>query len=529
MANVATTHYILGSAVGPAPYPAIVRDLQRVIGDEAREELLRRAGRLPDRVVACVGGGSNAIGMFAAFVGDAEVALVGVEAAGEGLDSGRHGAPLTAGGTPGVLHGSLSAVLQDGDGQITEAHSVSAGLDYPGSGPEHAWLRDSGRATYVAVTDEQALAAYRLVAEREGIIPALETAHAFHHVLHEPSDATLDLLCLSGRGDKDLAEVIDRRERRAGEASPRRSPPRASAPRSCPTSWAGSRTWPPPRRSGWPTRTAAPTSSSSGCRSPTRWPTARSSTRRAPRRCRRGPRWRACSASAGALSPRLPVVVMCYSNLVLVRTADHFCAALAEAGASGLIVPDLPLEEAPVVQEACDAHGIARIPLVAPTTPDERLARIGADAQGFLYTVSVTGTTGERSSASFDEIVGRAKAHTDVPVALGFGIGTPEQAAAAAAAGADGVIVGSRLVREAADAEDPSVRCVTSSRRWPGPFANLPARMALVLWVTSALVLWIVLWSLGAKAWDAWMLAVLIIVVGATIGTLKRYRPRSRS
>jgi tryptophan synthase alpha chain len=160
-----------------------------------------------------------------------------------------------------------------------------------------------------------------------------------------------------------------------------------------------------------------------------------------------------------ALSPRLPVVVMCYSNLVLVRTADHFCAALAEAGASGLIVPDLPLEEAPVVQEACDAHGIARVPLVAPTTPDERLARIGADAQGFLYTVSVTGTTGERSSASFDEIVGRAKAHTDVPVALGFGIGTPEQAAAAAAAGADGVIVGSRLVREAADAEDP-VRAV---------------------------------------------------------------------
>jgi tryptophan synthase beta chain len=208
--NVATTHYIIGSAVGPAPYPAIVRDLQRQIGDEAREELLRRTGRLPDRVVACVGGGSNSIGMFAGFVGDETVQLVGVEAAGDGIDSGRHGAPLTVGGKAGVLHGALSAVLQTADGQILEAHSVSAGLDYPGSGPEHAWLRDSGRATYVAVTDEQALAAFLRVAKLEGIIPALETAHAFHYVLEEPSDSTVDVLCLSGRGDKDLAEVIAR-------------------------------------------------------------------------------------------------------------------------------------------------------------------------------------------------------------------------------------------------------------------------------------------------------------------------------
>ena len=208
--NVATTHYIIGSAVGPAPYPAIVRELQRVIGDEARAELLQRAGRLPDRAIACVGGGSNSIGMFAGFVDDPQVALVGVEAAGDGLDSGRHGAPLTAGGPAGVLHGSLSAVLQDPDGQILEAHSISAGLDYPGSGPEHAWLRDSGRATYVAVTDDEAVAAFHRVAELEGIIPALETAHALHFAL-QPSDSTLDVICLSGRGDKDLAEVLDRR------------------------------------------------------------------------------------------------------------------------------------------------------------------------------------------------------------------------------------------------------------------------------------------------------------------------------
>ncbi len=212
--NVGTTHYVIGSAVGPAPYPAIVRELQRVIGDEARAQILEREGRLPDRVVACVGGGSNAIGTFAAFVGDPDVALLGVEAAGEGLDSGRHGAPLTVGGRPGVLHGALIALLQTDEGQIVEAHSVSAGLDYPGAGPEHAWLRDSGRASYVAVTDDQALDTVRDVARLEGIIPALETAHALYVVLREPSESTMDLVCLSGRGDKDLAEVMERLDAR---------------------------------------------------------------------------------------------------------------------------------------------------------------------------------------------------------------------------------------------------------------------------------------------------------------------------
>ena len=207
--TVATSHYIIGSAVGPAPYPALVRDLQRVIGDEARAELLERTGRLPDRAIACVGGGSNSIGLFTAFVSDAGVALIGVEAAGEGIESGRHGAPLTVGGRAGVLHGSLSAIMQDADGQVTEAHSVSAGLDYPGSGPEHAHLRDSGRARYVAVEDSDALAAFREVTRLEGIIPALETSHALHFALHEDGEGSaLDLICLSGRGDKDLAEVI---------------------------------------------------------------------------------------------------------------------------------------------------------------------------------------------------------------------------------------------------------------------------------------------------------------------------------
>ena len=204
------THYLIGSSVGPAPYPALVRDLQRVIGDEARAQLLASRGRLPDRVLACVGGGSNAIGTFTAFLGDDAVELVGVEAGGEGLESGRHGAPLATGAS-GVLHGALAAVLQDDDGQILEAHSVSAGLDYPGAGPEHAYLRDAGRVRYDAVEDEDALAAFRRMAELEGIVPALEPAHAIAWLLLHPGPPDgLDLVTLSGRGDKDLAEALER-------------------------------------------------------------------------------------------------------------------------------------------------------------------------------------------------------------------------------------------------------------------------------------------------------------------------------
>ena len=197
--NVETTHYMIGSCVGPHPYPELVRDLQAVIGSEAREQILAAEGRLPDAVVACVGGGSNAIGLFAGFLADEEVRLVGVEAAGAAsLGSGR----------AGVLHGARSSLLADEDGQIADAHSISAGLDYPGVGPEHAFLRDTGRAEYLAATDEEALAAFHLLAEREGIIPALEPAHALARALE--LDAELVLVGLSGRGDKDLATVLGR-------------------------------------------------------------------------------------------------------------------------------------------------------------------------------------------------------------------------------------------------------------------------------------------------------------------------------
>jgi tryptophan synthase beta chain len=206
--NVGSTHYIIGSAVGPAPYPALVRDLQRVIGDEARAQALEAEGSLPARVLACVGGGSNAIGTFTAFLDD-PVELIGIEAGGEGLD-GRHGASLVA-GRPGVLHGARSSILADAEGQILEAHSISAGLDYPGVGPEHAWLRDSGRARYEAVTDDEAVRAFRELTRLEGIIPALEPSHVIAWLLaEEGSPDGYDLVCLSGRGDKDLAEVSAR-------------------------------------------------------------------------------------------------------------------------------------------------------------------------------------------------------------------------------------------------------------------------------------------------------------------------------
>ena len=207
--NVEDTHYIIGSVVGPAPYPRMVREFQAVIGREARAQMLTRAGGLPDTVVACVGGGSNAMGIFAGFVDDAGVELVGVEAAGDGLDTDRHSASLSR-GTPGVLHGSLSYLLQDASGQVHPAHSISAGLDYPGVGPEHAHLKDSGRATYVAVTDQEALSGFALLSRLEGIIPALETAHAVAWIAGQAGRWTPDqrvLLCVSGRGDKDVAQI----------------------------------------------------------------------------------------------------------------------------------------------------------------------------------------------------------------------------------------------------------------------------------------------------------------------------------
>ena len=209
VSNVDDTYYIIGTVAGPHPYPTLVRDFNSVIGREARAQVLEREGRLPDACVACVGGGSNAMGLFHAFLDDADVALYGVEAGGSGVETGKHAAPLSA-GRPGVLHGNRTYLVQDSDGQITPAHSISAGLDYPGVGPEHAWLKDTGRATYVAVNDDEALDAFHTCTRTEGIIPALESSHALSHAVKlaagmRPDDIVV--VGLSGRGDKDIQTV----------------------------------------------------------------------------------------------------------------------------------------------------------------------------------------------------------------------------------------------------------------------------------------------------------------------------------
>jgi len=211
VANVDTTYYLIGTVAGPHPYPAMVRDFQCVIGEEVRSQLKEAEGRLPDSLVACVGGGSNAMGLFYPFLDERSVAMIGVEAAGHGLETGKHAASLT-GGKPGVLHGNRTYLLQDDDGQITEAHSISAGLDYPGIGPEHSWLHDMQRITYVPVTDKEALAAFQLCTKLEGILPALESAHAIAEVIKRAPTLPRDhlmVLGLSGRGDKDVYTVAN--------------------------------------------------------------------------------------------------------------------------------------------------------------------------------------------------------------------------------------------------------------------------------------------------------------------------------
>jgi tryptophan synthase beta chain len=212
VSNVDSTFYIIGTVAGPHPYPAMVRDFQAIIGRETRQQCLEQTGRLPDALIACVGGGSNAIGLFYPFIGDEDVAMYGVEAGGEGLETGRHAAPLSA-GSPGVLHGNRTYLMEDKNGQIIETHSVSAGLDYPGVGPEHAWLKDSGRADYVVINDDEALASFHDLTRIEGIIPALESSHALAFTAKlapEREKDTIMIVNLSGRGDKDIHTVASR-------------------------------------------------------------------------------------------------------------------------------------------------------------------------------------------------------------------------------------------------------------------------------------------------------------------------------
>ena len=373
--NVETTHYLIGSCVGPAPYPAIVRELQAVIGREARAQILEAEGRLPDAVVACVGGGSNAIGMFAGFLDDAEVEIVGVEAAGAAsLGTGR----------AGVLHGSRSSVLADEDGQIADAHSISAGLDYPGVGPEHAYLRDTGRARYVGATDDEALDAFRRLTRTEGIIPALEPSHALARVAD--LDAELVVVCLSGRGDKDLAEVLAPRRMSKTLAIYLMSGPETPALAEAAVEGGADLV-----ELGFPF--SDPLADGPVIR------------RAAEKALAQGMRTQACLECLAATRERVdvPLVPMTYSSLLEAYGWDRFAADARSAGAASLIVADLPAGDSP----ACGASSSSRRP-----PPTSACGSRPSETDGWLYLVTVTGTTGARSglSSSLARLAERARA-----------------------------------------------------------------------------------------------------------------------
>ena len=338
--------------------------------------------------------------------------LVGVEAAGA--------ASLGTGRTA-VLHGARSSVLADDDGQIADAHSISAGLDYPGVGPEHAALRDTGRAQYVPCTDEEALAAFHRLAETEGIIPALESSHALARTLD--LDAELVVVCLSGRGDKDLAEVIAQPSHERGSSS---------------SIWCASRRRPSSPR---PRSKAAPTSSSSASRSPTRSPRGPTIQRASERALSRGMRTARCLEVIAETRARTdaPIIPMTYAAILEAYGYERFVTDSRAAGATSAIIVDLPVEE---------HHEVPRVQLVAPTSTDERIDLCAANTDGWLYLVSLTGTTGARAEVSpaLAGLVERTRARTDLPLYAGFGISTPEHAAAVAEL-ADGVVVGSRAVQ----------------------------------------------------------------------------------
>ena len=402
--NVETTHYLIGSCVGPAPYPELVAELQSVIGREAREQLLAAEGRLPEAVLACVGGGSNAIGIFHGFLEDADVRLIGVEAAGAAsLGSGR----------PGVLHGARSSILADEDGQIADAHSISAGLDYPGVGPEHAYLRDIGRAEYVGATDEEALQAFGDLARTEGIIPALgakagsdpvtgsDPKKLVIYLMAEPE--TPELARAAVDGGADLVEL--------------------GFPFSDPLA-----DGPVIRRAG-------------------------------ERALARGMRTRACLdvlAQTRALVGDTPLIPMTYSSLLEAYGWERFAQDVTTAGATSMIIADLPAGERPEAR---------RIQLVAPTSTDERIALAGRETDGWLYLVTLAGTTGARDdlSPALAGLAERARRLVDVPLYAGFGISTPEHARAAAEL-ADGIVVGSRAVQVAESGPDALRDYVTSLR-----------------------------------------------------------------
>lgn len=492
--HVHDTYYLIGSALGPHPYPHIVREFQAVIGQEARAQIQAVCGRLPDVCIACVGGGSNAIGLFSAFLDDASVRLIGVEAGGLGLASGQHAARLAegAGARPGVLHGNLTYLLQDEDGQVLGTHSISAGLDYPAVGPQHAWLHEQGRVTYTSATDHEALQAFQMLARLEGILPALESAHALAEAIRLapqlPTDAII-LVNLSGRGDKDLESVaraletsahvsnLPRPSRRSRLSMPSLAPQRvlpageARITRAFDAARALHRPAIIPYFPlGYPSlgtsldviealaqagadliELGIPFSDplADG-------PTIQQASQIALAQGMSVPTALEMTRQLRQQGVQQPCLFMSYLNPLLAYGLEAFIRDASRAGIDGLIIPDLPLEESIPVRRLCQAHDLALIPLIPPNLSMGRIAQIVQDATGFLYLVSVTGVTGVRDSLPPDlgSFLRRVRQITPLPLAVGFGIASPEQVQALYPL-ADGVIVGSALIRAVASSNQP--------------------------------------------------------------------------
>lgn len=495
--RVRDTHYVIGSVAGPHPYPALVRDFQAVIGREARAQCVAYEGRLPDAVVACVGGGSNAMGIFSGFVDDPSVQLVAVEAAGHGTETGLHGASLAL-GSPGVLHGSRSYVLQDDDGQIAEAHSISAGLDYPGVGPELAYLRDEGRLTLAQVTDAEAIDAFRYLARTEGILPALESAHAIAHarrLARELGRGALVVVNLSGRGDKDVAQLEPLVDLVASETGHSRSPVTAR-PATGKRSMAACVELPASPRlpvhgdAGDGRRLAA---TFARCRSegraalvayvmagdpdlagseaialacleggadilelgiPFSDPIADGPIlqRAAARALASGTTVASCLGLAARLRAQTaaPLALMTYSNPVLAMGEADFVRGCRDAGVDALLFPDAPPEEAASLAERAAEAGIKWASFVSPVSSPARIDAALTSATGFVYLVSVTGVTGKRRElpAELPTRVRELQRASAVPVVVGFGVSHPSHVRALGPF-ADGIVVGSAIVSRA--------------------------------------------------------------------------------
>ena len=511
-ASAEHTFYVIGTVAGPAPYPEMVKAFQSVIGREARRQCLDKLGRLPDEVIACVGGGSNAMGIFAGFLGDPGVRLTGVEAAGEGLATGRHAASIN-GGTVGVLHGAKTKLLQTPEGQILEAYSVSAGLDYPGVGPEHCHLADLGRARYAVCDDRHAIHAFDALCRCEGIIPALESSHALAEAIRIaptlPREAVL-VVNLSGRGDKDMDNVTQWKAahpdyRYEGPHSPEGGTPQGpgSQPVTVETQSPSSVHRSPAGGARLQSVFAHAKAEGRAARvlyMPCGFPSMAETEavmealiaggadvlelgvpfsdpiadgpviQAAGQQALAGgvdlPKILALAGNLRAKHPETGLVLFSYYNPILAYGPDRLCADAAAAGIDGLLVVDVPHEEESELRPIAEAAGLSWIPLVSPATTPERAKDLVAGCNGFVYVITVRGITGERKALP-PELAERLKALrqvTDLPLAAGFGV-SDRATAEAISAHADGYVVGSAAVRALAEGGIPRLSAFLTALR----------------------------------------------------------------